>query len=126
MIAKPVKEIDYTEMFDRVFSRHIKTRYSVDGIVQCFTCGKWGLIENMECGHYIERARTGTRWDDRNCEVQCWECNRALRGNRDVFAERLKIKHGENIISELKTQAQYHLKKYQIKEQFFQFKEKYL
>lgn len=52
----------------------------------CFTCG---ATDNLEVGHFVPRRFLLTRWDTRNCHLQCIWCNRVLNGNLKVYRERL-------------------------------------
>ena len=86
------------KQLDRIFSKYIRLKYSVDGYVQCYTCGKWERVEKMTVGHFVKRQYIGTRFDERNVKPQCRGCNYFLQGNDSVFAEKLKEEYGENIL----------------------------
>lgn len=53
----------------------------------CFTCGRTDLI--LEVGHFVPRRYKATRWDLRNCHLQCINCNRMEGGNLGVYANKL-------------------------------------
>lgn len=89
---------------DRVFSRYIRLKSSVNGMVQCYTCGSWHPMNEMTVGHFIKRQYLGTRFDERNVKPQCRKCNYFLQGNDLIFAEKLKQEYGENIVSILEFQ----------------------
>lgn len=53
----------------------------------CFTCGRTDLV--LEVGHFVPRRYRSTRWDLRNCHLQCIVCNREKHGNLKVYASKL-------------------------------------
>ena len=53
----------------------------------CFTCGRTDQV--LEVGHFVPRRYKATRWDLRNCHLQCIECNRMKGGNLEVYAKKL-------------------------------------
>ncbi len=90
-IAKLKKEAD------RRFSIFIRKRGG--GI--CFTCGlrrEWKLLQ---CGHFVSRSHSITRYDEINCQSQCFACNVWKRGNIAEFAVRLDEKYGEGTAKSL-------------------------
>ena len=76
---------------DKVFSLHIRTKYANwKGEVRCYTCDKVFTIKTIQCGHYVSRVYSNTRWLPENCRPQCYGCNVMKRGNMDEFAIRLE------------------------------------
>lgn len=62
---------------DTLFSKYVRMSESNPaGFATCVTCGKRDLFTRMDCGHFIPRGSLATRWDERNCHVQCQYCNR--------------------------------------------------
>lgn len=55
----------------------------------CFTCGR--TDSTLEVGHFVPRRYLATRWDLRNCHLQCIECNRMKSGNLNVYKEKLGV-----------------------------------
>lgn len=86
---------------DRIFSKYIRLRESVDGYVKCYTCGAVMRWQDATVGHFIKRQFLGVRFDERNVKIQCRRCNYFLQGNDSVFAEKLKEEYGENILDVL-------------------------
>lgn len=87
---------------DNVFSLWIRRRATVNGKVICFTCKRPGTQDNpIECGHFVKRVHHATRWDEVNCQAQCYHCNRILDGNLDVFRKRLVSLYGESEVLRL-------------------------
>ena len=87
---------------DSYFSKFIRNR---DNNV-CFTCGK----PASDNGHYIPRARTQFRWDEKNCNAQCKHCNWTLEGNKDIYRKKLIAKYGKDFIEliEAESHKNYH------------------
>ena len=90
-LAKWKKELD------SIFSKFIRQR---DG-GQCFTCSKKDEPKFMQCGHFVPRQYLAVRFDERNCNCQCYACNMLYNGQPSAYAIRLKAKYGEGIIEEL-------------------------
>lgn len=86
---------------DKCFSMYIRTLYATNGKVKCFTCGILLNVEHMQCGHYLPRGITATRFSDINCKPQCAICNISKQGNLEVFRQRLVEMYGEKAIQEL-------------------------
>jgi hypothetical protein len=87
---------------DIVFSKYIRLSNSNSkGWVRCFTCGDLYFWKDIDCGHYITRDNKNTRWDERNCQPQCQSENRFRDGAKDVFALKLQIKYGKDILEKL-------------------------
>ena len=58
----------------------------------------------MENGHFIDRRYNSVRYNEFNCHPQCWDCNNRLRGNLQVYRERLVEKYGEYQVQILEKQ----------------------
>ena len=83
-----------TNLADKWFSRYIRLRASDNGIGKCFTCGRIKEVKEMDCGHYIKRQYSATRYNEINCQVQCKHCNNFLQGNDAKFRENLVTLYG--------------------------------
>lgn len=86
---------------DKIFSEYIRQRNAIDGIATCVTCGSKAPWKKMQNGHYISRSHQATRFDERNCNVQCISCNMFKGGNMDEYALFLIKTYGEDILNEL-------------------------
>jgi hypothetical protein len=83
---------------DKYFSLFIRTRDSQEygGMAcKCISCGKVTPIENIDCGHYINRQHMATRYSELNCNGQCVKCNRFDEGNPQGYRKGLIKKIGE-------------------------------
>lgn len=68
--------MDKKKELDRVFSIYIRLRDAgYNGVTRCISCGRYLPFEKMQCGHYHPRYNTSTRWDEDNCNSECYECN---------------------------------------------------
>ncbi len=95
-ISKLKKELD------KWFSLYIRLRNSsLDGVTHCFTCGKIDYYKKMQCGHFQSRKHLATRFDTKNCQVQCAGCNVFRYGEQFKFALALDSQYGDGTAEEL-------------------------
>lgn len=57
----------------------------------------------MQNGHFVPRQYLSLRFDERNCNCQCYACNMLYNGQPSLYAVNLKRKYGANIIEELES-----------------------
>lgn len=74
---------------DQVFSLYIRLRYAKNEIAECYTCGKKDHYKKLQCGHFMSRKHYATRWDELNCQVQCYSCNVMRYGEQYKFGLKL-------------------------------------
>ena len=111
---------------DTIFSRYIRIKASNDGVARCVTCGvrdSWKLMDN---GHYLVRGKLGTRFDERNCHVQCRKCNRLGQGMMTQYTLFMKARYGQSVIDELKAKSRDPIKTYELEGMIKYYKEKLL
>ena len=74
-----------------VFSRYIKMKYSDGDYCYCYTCDKVLRLGTSDCqgGHFLPRNCEALRFHEDNVRPQCEYCNTFLRGNTEVFEEKL-------------------------------------
>lgn len=76
---------------DRVLSRYIRLRdMQHDGCIDCYICGYHVRWEEAHAMHYISRSKKTTRFLLENVKPGCFNCNVALEGNLDKYAEKLE------------------------------------
>lgn len=91
---------------DKVFSLYIRQRPADrNGMVKCFTCGKINHWKKMQCGHFMSRRHTATRWDEKNTACQCVQCNIFYEGNKYKFGKFINEKYGEGTAEMLEIKA---------------------
>jgi hypothetical protein len=79
---------------DRVFSMFIRQRDEIDNRMgYCCTCKKPIDIKYNDCGHGIQRENYSTRYDERNCMLQCKVCNNN-QGEQAAFAKEVDKRFG--------------------------------
>ena len=89
-ISKLKKELD------KWFSLFIRLRFATkEGLCQCVTCGKVSHYKKMQCGHFQSRRHHATRWNEKNCAVQCIGCNCFQQGQQYRFSTYLDGKYSE-------------------------------
>lgn len=92
----------YQQKLDTVFSIYIRKKDAdINGMVQCYTSGKWFHWTKLQCGHFISRRHLSTRWDERNAKPQSISENMFNQGNGPVFAKKLIEEYGPGIIETL-------------------------
>lgn len=86
---------------DLDFGRYIRLRDTSVDDPRCISCGRPITYETCDCGHFIPRQHTSTRFDERNCNAQCRVCNRMKDGNLPGYTIGLVEKYGDKVISYL-------------------------
>lgn len=95
---------ELTKKLDEVFSKWLRKEKSIDGETgQCYTCKKFDLIKNLQCGHYISRKYLSLRWEPENTFIQCYYCNIEMSGNYRVFTDNLIQDFGQEYIDKLES-----------------------
>lgn len=100
--AKEKSMASLKKTLDALFSIYIRTKYSKDGLVKCYTCTTVKPIKEIQNGHWIPRNNLATRFSEENCRPQCVACNMFQKGKPDVFAVNL-IQEGVDIVALQKT-----------------------
>jgi len=103
------------DKLDRIFSKYIRLRDSINGDNTCFTCGKIDKVNNLDAGHFMPRNRMATRWDERNVQPQCRMENRFHGGEQAVFGIAIDKKYGQGTSLELIAKS-HTIKKYDVQE----------
>lgn len=80
---------------DKVFSLYIRHRDSTDGYAKCFTCGVLKPIAQMQNGHFVSRRVNTLRYDELNCNAQCYSCNVMNHGDLYNYAKKLDEWYGD-------------------------------
>ena len=93
--AKLKKELD------KVFSQYIRWAYSINGMVECYTCGVVKHVKEMHNGHFQSRKHTSTRWHEHNCRPQCPKCNLFDEGQKWIYGNKLVAELGRDAVDEI-------------------------
>lgn len=99
-MTKPKTVSKLKKELDAVFSKYIRQRDKG----QCFTCPKKDDPKRMQCGHFVPRQYLSVRYDERNCNCQCYACNMLYGGQGATYAIRLAQKYGQEVVEELEAQ----------------------
>lgn len=105
-MAKKVSRSTLVKKLDAVFSIYIRRRYAVNDISKCVTCGKEDHWSKLQCGHWASRRHYSTRWDERNCNVQCASCNVFRAGEIYLYTKYLCSQYGDNFPEQLYAKSQ--------------------
>ncbi len=111
------------KILDTQFSLFIRNKYSTRGYVRCYTCDKRMLIKESQCGHFVSRSCLTTRYDERNCRVQCVGCNVFGKGMTMVFANKLE-EENQGIVAELYREARKIVKNFPYEEKIKYYTDK--
>lgn len=91
------------EKLDKIFSEYIRIRDSDEyGFIRCISCGRRVHWKEADAGHYIPRSHKSTRWNEKNVNTQCRQCNRYENGNLEAYRIGLIKKYGFGTLEELK------------------------
>jgi hypothetical protein len=96
-----VKRSTLVKNLDTVFSQYIRRKDAINDIATCVTCGKKDHWSKLQNGHWASRRHYSTRWDERNCNVQCSGCNVFRAGEIYLYTKYLCSKYGDNFPEEL-------------------------
>ncbi len=110
---------------DRLFSLYIRQRSAdQNGTVQCYTCPKTDHWKKMQNGHFVPRQYLATRYDEMNCQVQCYACNMLYNGQPSVFARNLNRDFGKGTTLDLEKLRQKIIPNFPYEEYIEIYKEK--
>ena len=59
------------------------------------------MPSEMQCGHYVSRVKLSLRWDEMNCNTQCYACNCMKHGDIITYRENLIKEHGLDAVMDL-------------------------
>jgi len=111
-----MRNIDYSNktkkqlevILDRVFSNYIRIRNAdINGFIRCITCGKQAHWKRADCGHYVKRGHSGTRFNEQNCGEQCHFCNRMRNGEEQAHRMYIEKTYGEGTSDLLKQKGRF-------------------
>lgn len=83
---------------DVKFSIFIRRRDEGQG---CISCGKSIAFSTCDAGHYITRGNMATRFNEKNVNAQCRDCNRFRDGNIPGYERGLIRRHGAGVLEDL-------------------------
>lgn len=97
---------------DKAMSQYIRQKYAdPHGFVKCVSCGKVDHWKNMDCGHFIPKARGASiRYLEENVHPECPACNRFNEGHLIDYTRYMQDMYGNDFIDELKREARKVLK----------------
>ena len=104
-MAKRTQRKKLVDKLDKVFSIYIRRRYAKDDIAECFTCGKQDHWKKLQNGHFQSRKHYSTRWNEKNCQVQCSGCNVFRYGEQYKFSKNLDNTYYSGLAEELHIEA---------------------
>lgn len=91
-MVEPTKKQLVKEL-DKLVSSIVRKRDT-----HCVTCGKYLEYDKRQAGHFIPRVVQKTRWDLKNVNVQCQECNVGLGGNLENYKHFIATHYGDKTL----------------------------
>lgn len=89
---------------DKVFSEYIRLRdANPQGLCFCITCNRPFNWREGDAGHYVQRDRLATRYDEKNVHAQCKYCNRFRSGEQYNHGVAIDKKYGDGTAKKLMT-----------------------
>lgn len=97
---------DLKAALDDIHSLLVRLEETDDhGWGNCVTCSKTVYYKHNqhnypvgECGHFKPCRDTHLRWMRENTHLQCWNCNHELRGNYDVYEDKIIELYGVDML----------------------------
>jgi hypothetical protein len=65
---------------------------------RCVTCG---IARNLQCSHFHSRRHLATRFDLRNCNAMCADCNRSHNSDPKPYLNFMNEHYGAEAVAEL-------------------------
>ncbi|CAL2085051.1 recombination protein NinG [Tenacibaculum sp. 190524A02b] len=95
----------------RYFNAYIRKRDSENNFFKCISCSKFKKINLLQAGHYLNaKQNPAVRFDERNVNGQCIDCNCHLEGNVDNYRKKLIEKIGLDQVEGLEALNNYYKK----------------
>lgn len=95
-MKKPKTVSQLKKIADTEFSKYVRLRDSDrNGNVKCITCSKIMPWKQAQNGHFVSRRVNALRYDDENCNGQCYSCNVMRYGEQFEYAQALDKKYGK-------------------------------
>ena len=99
-MRKPKTLTNLKKELDIVFSRYIRLRNADDnGDAICVTCGVKNHWKKLQNGHFMSRRHSSTRWDEDNCQVQCYSCNVMQQGKQYEYSIWLGVELADELLA---------------------------
>lgn len=84
---------------DKAFSRFVRLSCADEyGMINCITCDKRKMWNEVDCGHFQTRAKLSVRWLYEppliNASAQCKGCNMSNGGHSYQFGKKIDALYG--------------------------------
>ena len=99
-IKKPSVKVLKTRI-DRLFSKMIRERDTVNGYARCCTCGEVKESKQIQAGHFMSRRYMNTRWYWKNVHAQCISCNMFEAGRQYEYGQFIDKTYGPGSAEEI-------------------------
>ena len=88
---------------DKAFSRFVRLSCADEfGMINCFTCDKRKMWNEVDCGHFQTRSKLSVRWLYEppliNASAQCKGCNMSNGGHSYQFGKKIGVAMGCRVV----------------------------
>lgn len=90
---------------DGYFSRFIRKRDTVNGVIKCFTCGARLTFAEAQAAHFIDRDQMPVRYDEHNVHSCCQHCNCHDPDHKKIYYGRMLQKYGQEEVTRLQRKS---------------------
>jgi hypothetical protein len=104
----PKTRKQFIKVLDEMCSIYVRAR---DG--HCVCCGS---TYQLQCGHYIKRGKMRLRWDIRNCNCQCRDCNFRHNQYPHFYEGYMRRHYGDAVLDDLEKLSEYSSWKWTLEE----------
>lgn len=95
----------YDNKLWKVFSEYIRRRdANTDGMVKCYTCPAVKHWKELHAGHFVTRTAKAVKFDEKNVQPQCPNCNAFQGGMSYQFGLNLDRDYGQGTAESLEAQ----------------------
>jgi hypothetical protein len=124
---KPLSKAKQYQKLTTVFNRWIRLRDCADkGGANCISCGLWFEYKQLQAGHYWHSKTSILRFDERNVNVECGNCNTFDHNHLINYRKGLVEKIGEKELEKMLSikHVQLKMSPTEIKEKILCYKER--
>lgn len=94
-MKKPKSVAQLKKEADKFYSQYIRLRDADrNGVGLCITCGVKKPWKELQNGHFVKRSVNSLRFNDENCNAQCYSCNVMKYGEQYKYAQEIDFKYG--------------------------------
>lgn len=110
MVKKKIKHLKLStekKKANAIFSKYIRIKALPKNydLIECYTCGAWKPLKEMQCGHGIIGRNNAVLFMEEVCRPQDVQCNIFKSGNLAIFTRKLIAELGVEEYDRLAAEA---------------------